>query len=238
MEWWEDFFDERYTDVWAAAGAFDATDTEVTGLVALLGLDARGPADILDIPCGFGRHSGPLAAMGHRVVAVDQSADQLRLARQRNPGPTYVRGDMRSPPQGPFDAVLNLFSSFGYSCDERTDLEILRAWLGVLRPGGAVVVEGNHRDRLARMWTAAPFEWSGGVMEHPSIDWVTGILSSRIVMADGSERAFRLRVYSVTELVGLLRRAGFVEIHAQAGFDDTGPPGPETRLLLSARAPG
>ena len=230
--WWEDFFDREYTAAWADAGAFDRTEEEVAAVLDLLALD--GPADILDAPCGFGRHSGRLAAAGHRVTGVDASADQLALARERNPGPTYVLGDMGEPPPGPYDVVMTLVSSFGYRNDEAADLAVLRAWHDVLRPGGHVVIEGMHRDRMAAQWTGEPFEHGAGAVEHPNMDWVSGAMRSRLVRADGSERRLELRVYSATELVSMVRAAGFVDVVAHGGFERA-PLSPQTRLLVHAR---
>jgi SAM-dependent methyltransferase len=38
-------------------------------------------ASILELGCGAGRVTGPLAALGHRVTAVDESAEMLALVR-------------------------------------------------------------------------------------------------------------------------------------------------------------
>lgn len=142
--WWETFFDEAYVRAWESDGAFQSTDEAVADLLGFLRLEPG--AAILDIPCGFGRFAGPLHEAGHDVVGVDASPDQIRLAREHHPGPRYELGDMRDPPPGPFDAVLNLYSSFGYFDDPADDAACLRAWHQVLRPGGTLVLESMHRD--------------------------------------------------------------------------------------------
>jgi 2-polyprenyl-3-methyl-5-hydroxy-6-metoxy-1,4-benzoquinol methylase len=99
VEWWESFFDEHYVQAWTAAGRFSDTDSVVDDVDALLGLQPG--AEILDIGCGFGRVAGPLSMRGYRVTGIDFSPQQLQLAEQRNPGPTYIEADMRRPPPGP-----------------------------------------------------------------------------------------------------------------------------------------
>src|ERR671936_834465 len=42
--------------------------------------------DLLDVPCGFGRHSVPLARAGYRVVGVDRAEPLLAEARRRAGG--------------------------------------------------------------------------------------------------------------------------------------------------------
>ncbi|MDP8976989.1 MAG: class I SAM-dependent methyltransferase [Actinomycetota bacterium] len=231
MAWWEDFFDESYVQIWTASGAFEGTDQEVDGLVQLLGL-APGAA-ILDVACGFGRIAGPLHQRGYRITGIDLSEPQLRLAEERNPGPTYLRADMRRPPAGPFDAVLNVFSSFGYFDDPAQDAAALRAWRGVLRPGGALVMTLMHRDRVAYL-QAQPREVRGPVREEGETDWVKGVRTATVTYRDTAKN-FRVRLYTVTELVGLLRGAGFGQVAAYGDLWHT-PVSPATRLVLHAIA--
>jgi SAM-dependent methyltransferase len=233
-EWWTDFFDRSYTEVWTAAGAFDRTGEEVAALVTLLG---PGPLRVLDVPCGWGRHAGPLHAAGHDVTGVDASADQLALARERHPGPTYVQADMRTPPPGPYDVVLNLFSSFGYLGADG-DAAALRAWHDVLVPGGHLVLEGMHRDRMAKMLEEGVEQPIGdsGAVETGTVDWLAGIAHRVIRLADGTERPFSVRMYTATELVALVDAAGFGDVRVVGGWGAE-PLSPTTRLLLTARRP-
>ena len=64
-----------------------------------------------------------------------------------------MQADYRELPfeDGSFDAVVNLFSSLGYRGDEG-DRQTLREFRRVLRPGGALVIETMHRDRLVRVF--------------------------------------------------------------------------------------
>lgn len=228
MSWTADFFDRSYTEAWEAVGAFEQTDEQVAGLVSMLDLDE--PVDILDAPCGFGRIAGPLARLGHRVTGVDASPDQLAIAAERNPGPTYVRGDMAEPPEGPFDVVLNLYTSFGYSADDAADLAMLRAWHAVLRRGGRLVIETMHRDRFAKLHTPGPRQ-QGPVTETASPDWTTGVVTSSWTFPDGSSRTMRLRLYNATEMLALVRAAGFVDVVATGDYAGA-PVTPETRLVV------
>lgn len=84
-DWWQSFFDDAYVEAWETDGAFESTQEEAMQLIEFLGVGRE--ALVLDIPCGFGRFSGPLHQAGLRVVGVDSSADQIRLAQERNPGP-------------------------------------------------------------------------------------------------------------------------------------------------------
>jgi SAM-dependent methyltransferase len=229
MEWWEDFFDEAYVAAWTAGGWFDGTDEQVEGIHRLLDLPA-GSA-ILDVACGFGRVAWRLQRRGYRVTGLDASEVQLRLAAERHPGPEYVRGDMRSPPAGPFDAVINVFSSFGYFDDPLDDVAALAAWHRVLRPGGVLVMDLMHRDRVAYLHGKPPL-LEGAVREEGITDWVEGIRTATVRYRD-VVKTFRMRLYTATELVRLLRQAGFSDVEAFGGFQREAV-SPQQRLVLRA----
>lgn len=95
---------------------------------------------VLDLCCGFGRHSLALRELGVRVVGVDLSPELLRdsheLDGEVSISDRLVRGDARTLPfvdEG-FDGLVNLFSSFGYFGDEG-DQEVLKEVVRVSRAG-------------------------------------------------------------------------------------------------------
>ena len=122
--------------------------TEKTTMQAIAKLVPQG-ARVLDLGCGDGRYARALAARGCRVTGVDVSDTLLAEARRRSPGlpgaPTYVRADMRALPFGPqFDAVVSLFTSFGYFDDPDDDARVLGEVARVLVPGGRFLLDFLH----------------------------------------------------------------------------------------------
>lgn len=231
-QWWETFFDDAYVDMWSAAGAFERTAEHADGVEHLL----RGaPGDeILDVACGFGRIAGLLHQRGYRVTGIDVSPVQLRLAQQHNPGPTYLRRDMREPPDGPFDAVLNVFSSFGYFADRGDDIAALRAWYAALRPGGVLVMDLFHRDAAAHAFGGdeAVIE-RGPTRETGVTDWVTGRRTATITHGNRS-KTFQVRLYTATELVAELGAVGFTAVQVHGDLHATTRLSPTTRLVIRA----
>ena len=78
---WEAFFDSHYVLTYAPLQPADRSRAEVLAAARLAGLPPG--SRVLDVPCGYGRHTVPLAAEGYRVVGLDRSASQLDEARRR-----------------------------------------------------------------------------------------------------------------------------------------------------------
>ncbi len=184
---------------------------------------------ILDVPCGQGRHAHPLAEAGYRVEGLDYSQHLIDKARARGTGPTlkYMQGDMRRLParwSGKFDAVLNLFTSFGFFVDAKDDAKTIAEFARVLKPGGALVWHGGSRDGvmakfLSRDWWKAD---DGTMIGHErSFDPLSGILSigtSWEGPSGSGSRSHRIRLYTASRLAELCLDAGLVVEEAYAGF--------------------
>jgi ubiquinone/menaquinone biosynthesis C-methylase UbiE len=233
-------FDEAYLEVYAPRQ--DPEEAELEALAAARFAGSEPGAEILDCPCGFGRHCIPLARAGFRVTGADRSQVLLDDAR-RSAGETeleLVQADYRELPfpEGRFDAVFNLFTSIGYTGREG-DTQAFREFRRVLRPGGTLLIETMHRDRLARIFQARRWERlpDGYLLEEGTFDQVASVFSNTIVYIEdgGSRREFpyEIRTNTATELVEKLREAGFEDVAAYGGFDGE-ELGLETRLVLLA----
>jgi SAM-dependent methyltransferase len=241
---WDELFDEIYLRTYGLRLVEADSAAEARAAASLAGVEP--PAEILDAPGGFGRHAIPLAEAGYRVTVVDRSPVQLEEGRRRAgeaEWPRWVQADFRELPSADssFDAVLNLFSSIGYR-GEDADRQMLGEFLRVLRPGGVLILETLHRDRLMtifqpRRWE--PLENDAVLVEESRFDPVAGeIETDHILFAEGERRAvtFRVRVYTATELVRLLADVGFVDIECFGDLEG-GELTRETRLAVRARRP-
>src|SRR5262245_50769004 len=90
--WWEHFFEGFAVKFWLAALPPAHTTREADTIIRLLG--APPGAELLDVPCGGGRLSLPLAARGYRLTGVDVSPEFLRHARSTD-GAHRVRWELR-----------------------------------------------------------------------------------------------------------------------------------------------
>jgi SAM-dependent methyltransferase len=113
----------------------------------------------------------------------------------------------------------------------------------VLRPGGRLVIETNHRDRLAlrspaREWY--PLGEGAFLLAESRVDRIAGTVEmTHTYLPVGGfpqTRTIHWRAYSVTELARMLADVGYGEV-ACYGTLEGGPFGPDTRLVLVATVP-
>jgi SAM-dependent methyltransferase len=201
---------------------------------------------VLDVPCGQGRHAHLLAEFGYDVDALDYSKELLDVARKRGTGDRlrYTRGDMRSMPTkwtSRFDAVLNLFTSFGFFAYPSDDARVIKEFARVLTPGGVLVWHGGSRDGvmarfLARDWWTS----SDGTLfaQEREFDSLSGVLTVHSTWRKGPKhgtREHRLRLYTATRLAELCADAGLVVEQAYDGFNDRSLRRTASEMLLIAR---
>jgi ubiquinone/menaquinone biosynthesis C-methylase UbiE len=121
---------------------------------AELGAPAVPGGRALDAGCGTGFQTTVLAERGWRAHGVDIASSLLLLARDRVPRATFARADIRALPYAAasFDAAVCCGSTLSFVENPGRAL----AELGrVLRPGGVLFLECEHRPSLDLGWALA-----------------------------------------------------------------------------------
>lgn len=97
---------------------------------------------ILDLACGKGRHAISLNKLGYDVTGVDLSPASIVYAKNyENETLHFDVHDMCKPYPKKFDAVFNLFTSFGYFENEQDNLRTLMAIKANLNSTGKAVID-------------------------------------------------------------------------------------------------
>lgn len=244
-EWWTSYFDSQYLLEYEPMFTLERDRREVARVIEVLGLPDG--SRILDVPCGQGRHAHLLAEAGYRVDGLDYSEHLLRLARRRGTGPGlhYASGDMRRlPPRwtSRFDAVVNLFTSFGFFTDPADDARVIREFARCLSPGGTLLWHGGSRDGVMARFLSRDW-WStddGTMVAHErSFDPLSGILtiesSWRGAAKRPGRRTHRIRLYTATRLAELCADAGLIVEEAWSGFTDRSLTRRSSEMMLLAR---
>lgn len=203
----------------------------------------RGP--IVELGCGTGRITMPLAHEGVRLIGVDRSAEMLARARRRvrrqrrGARPALVRADVRTLPL-PDGAVPMVMAPYGILqslLSERDLRATLRDVARVIVPAGMFVMElvadlpawGEYRRKVSLRGRRTPGGSHITLFESVRQDRARGltIFDQEFVERRGGRsrrRAFTLhfRTLSVPQMTRRLKTAGF-QIEAVMGDYDGGP---------------
>ncbi len=159
--WYEDeSFWKTFAPILFHQERLDVTAEEIDQIIELL--DIQKGAKILDLCCGVGRHSLELALRGYSIVGVDLTEEYLAEARKQAGSEglniEFVRNDMRRfCLLESFDAVINMFTAFGYFEDLADDKRVLANIYCSLREGGKLLMDIAGKEVIAKEFSER--EW-------------------------------------------------------------------------------
>lgn len=140
-EWFEAWFDSPYYHLLYKGRDEQEAKKSLDQLLSVLHLP-KG-ARIMDLACGRGRHAKYLAEKGFQVTGLDISEKSIAFARQfESEQLEFFQHDMRKPFRiNYFDAVLNMFTSFGYFNSDREHLLAIQSISSNLCGGGLLLLD-------------------------------------------------------------------------------------------------
>ena len=249
---------ELYLPVLEQARERAGVETDVLlGLLAGLGVPEN--AKVLDVACGIGRHSVPLARSGYRVVGMDLSPLFIErasaYATEAGVDARFIEGDLREVERlaegdAPFDVIVNMFTSHGYY-GKATDLDLFRQLRRLAAPSAVLVVMTANRDWIVRNFQPEGIEEAGPIriLERRRLDLETSTIRNdwefyENESSDGRllfKQQMDLHVYSLHELREVVEQAGwrYVRGLGQAERTDEGlvPVTPASKVMwVVARA--
>jgi SAM-dependent methyltransferase len=215
QEWWQAFF-PVWAEVQPHVRSEEETRAEADCIEDLLELPPQ--SHILDVPCGDGRLSLAVAALGYRVTGVDITLPVLEQARrravERRLTVTWEHRDMRDlPGRETFDGAFCFWGSFGYF-DEAGNAGFLQAVCRALKPGTRFLLETHVAETLLPRFQEKGWHRVGDVLllEERRYDHVQSRVNAEwTFIHDGSVtvRQSSIRIYTYRELCHLLEQAGF-----------------------------
>ena len=138
--WYTSWFDTPYYHILYKDR--DATEAHafMDNLTNYLNIPIGGT--ILDLACGRGRHARYLNKIGFDVTGADLSENSINFAKKyENHRLRFKVHDMSQPFGKEFDAVFNLFTSFGYFENDASNLNTIKAIKGDLKEYGFGVID-------------------------------------------------------------------------------------------------
>ena len=111
-------------------------------------LKLKKNSKILDAACGKGRHSIEIEKFGYKVTGIDLSKNSIKEAKKNeNKNLNFLIHDISVPMNEKYDAVFNLFTSFGYH-DKKKDLDVLNAIEINLKNNGIGIIDFFNINRV------------------------------------------------------------------------------------------
>ncbi len=138
--WYSSWFNTPYYHILYNDRNYDEAGLFMTKLTGYL--DLKKDASILDLACGKGRHAVFLGTLGYHVTGVDLSPESIKEAKKHeNVHVKFKVHDMCLPLDEKFDAVFNLFTSFGYFEKDEDNFRTIQAIAKDLKPNGYGVID-------------------------------------------------------------------------------------------------
>jgi len=224
--WFKTWFGKDYLRVYPKRNDEEAV-RNLPFLERELHLTARDR--ILDLCCGDGRYSIPLAEKGYRVVGQDLSFELLSPAREKAGSVkgevTFFQADMRTAlfPDF-FDALINMFTSFGYFSEDRENLLTLKNIRVSLKRRGRFVIDYLNPDFVINRLEPETVEKRENylIRQTRRYDERGKRIEKTILIEEGEDqRRYQenVRLYSRGELEAMLTEAGLALKSVYGNFD-------------------
>ncbi len=144
-QWYASWFNTPYYHILYKDRDYAEAQLFMDNLTNYLNIPTHGK--ILDLACGKGRHSIYLNSLGYDVTGIDLSEQSIRYAeRFENTNLKFKVHDMTQVYPDTFDAVFNLFTSFGYFENEDDNLKTIASIKQELNTYGFGVIDFMNVD--------------------------------------------------------------------------------------------
>lgn len=214
----KDWFEEWFESPWYVKLYGHRSDAEAKKAIDLVLKETRiqKGAKVLDLCCGYGRHSRALADCGYDVTGIDGSEYLIEKAKQEYGGENtrFLHLDMRAEyPGAPYDLIVNFFTSFGYFDDEAENQLVFKRVFDALKTNGFFFFDFLNSDFLKTHLvpqTVSQCE-NAAIIQKRRIE--NGMVIKDICIEQENQRPLhyeeRVRLYSCEKLLKMLELAGF-----------------------------
>lgn len=227
--WYESFFSGVNCEMWEKAGTKEMTTTEVDFLIDVFDLPTG--SNLLDLPCGNGRHSIELTKHGFQMTAFDISETfiktlQQKVREQQLDIEVIHTNILTHQLNGSFDGAFCIGNSFGYFPYEQMELFTQKV-AAVLKPGAKWIVNTGlaAESFLAKFIHEKTYELDGLTMHiHNDYDeWNSCLLTTLTYTKNNQQeiQRFKNHVYTVAEIIRLLKKQGLQTIALYSSTDKT-----------------
>lgn len=225
--WYKTFFNGLALQFWAKAMTPEYTNAEIKFIKEMVSL-AEGET-ILDVPCGYGRHTIPLAKEGFNVTGIDIAEEYINtlneaISKFKLPVTAIHADILEYELNGNYDVALCLGNSFSYF-DYAGTLALAKKINGALKKGAAFVINtGAIAESILPTIVTKDWMELGDmvIMMERKYHAESSVLQSDYRITSKGETEYTTvwhYVYTLAEIRRLLFEAGFSHIEQYGGFD-------------------
>jgi len=218
-QWYASWFDTPYYHILYKDRDYTEAQGFMDNLTNYLNIPEHGK--ILDLACGKGRHSVYLNSLGYNVTGADLSEQSIIHAKQfENKTLKFDVHDMSKPYPDTFDAVFNLFTSFGYFEDESCNLETIKSIKAELNEFGFGVIDFMNTNYIIENLVPQDIKTVEGIDFYQKRYVKNGYIIKDISFEVGGEQfefQERVKAFTLEDFETLFEKAG---VHLLDVFGD------------------
>ncbi len=189
-DWFSSWFDTPYYHILYKNRNDADAQLFIQNITACLQLSEN--AHVADLPCGKGRHSIYLNSLGYTVTGGDLSKNSIEFAKQfENEKLHFEVWDMRRQLQNKYDAIFNLFTSFGYFNGDKDNLLVLKAMKSGLKKNGIFILDFLNVVKTKNNLVSQEMKEVDGITFHIQREIKNGFILKYInFFADGQQHSY------------------------------------------------
>ncbi|MDI6860881.1 MAG: class I SAM-dependent methyltransferase [Caldisericia bacterium] len=237
-EWFLDFFDENYLTLYLKKQREELTLKQVNFIINSLSL--KKGMKILDLGCGIGRHIIELGKRGFFGVGVDFNEKYIDIANKLKEGlqnVNFIKMDMREISfLEEFDAVLSMWTSFGYFSDEE-NLSLLKKINQSLKCGGKFLLDIENIFYMLKNLPKERWEREGDfyILERNELNYkISRLKTERVIIKEGTIKTYTriYRIFTLKEIEHYLNKSYFKILNIYGGYDGEEYSNQSKRLIV------
>lgn len=225
------------------------TENQVDFIVNTLKL--TGKERILDLACGFGRHSLSLARRGFQVTGVDITQefikDAIQVASSEGLNAQFIHSDIRELPiTNEYDVVLNLADgAVGYLESDEENLKIFHVISNALKPGGKHFMDICNAEYAQHYFPAQYWDAGENALSLSRFEWdekkrIMLFGDSTIVYGESAvkpniEYGMPQRLYSIDEIERIWKQKGMQVVQTFSNYYGKNASYKELQLMVYSR---
>lgn len=238
QNWYNTWFDSPYYHILYKDRDYREAEDFMLNLMNFLNLNQG--SSILDLACGKGRHSIYLNKMGFDVTGIDLSENNIAEAKHfENKNLHFFVHNMCEPLKNEFDAVLNLFTSFGYFENPEDNFRTIKAIKNQIKLNGFGVIDFLNSDFVVDNLIPQEKKVIKGI-DFSIERWIDqGFIFKNIVINDNNQHftfTERVKAIRLSDFESCLKKVGLKLLHVFGDYelkDYNEKTSPRTILIFS-----